>query len=378
MQIGILSEVTELEKRVAITPRIVKKLIELNHHVIIESGAGAGCFISDEEFLAAGANISNKKKDVLDSDVIFKVNPLTEKELADIRQGALVISFFEIEDQRHLINLYQKKQLSLVSMNDLPRVSRAQSMDALSSQASIAGYKAVLLGANYLSKYMPMLMTAAGTVLPSKVLVFGAGVAGLQAIATAKRLGAYVEAIDVRDAVKEQVESLGAKFVVPENSIDDAEDEDGYAKAVSEEKQNILDKLSSKHVAAADLVITTAQIPHKKAPVLVTQSMVELMAPGSVIIDLAAASGGNCALTERDKVIQHNGVYVYGMTNIVSTMAASASQLYANNMYNLFTGMFADNDFKDRKDEILQAALVFSDGDVFSKRAKQEIDRSKK
>ena len=343
MLIGIPKEVLSHESRVAVTTDIVKKLVSGNHKVCIEKNAGLKSFISNQDFINLGATISENISDIYNADIIFKVNPPTKDELGLIKEGIKIITFFQIKDQIDLLQIYIDKKITLFSMNHVPRTTLAQNMDALSSQSNIAGYKSAIIGASYIPKYMPLLMTAAGTIRPAKVLILGAGVAGLSAIATAKRLGAQVFAFDVRPVVKEQVESLGAKFIeVKTGNEDEGVGDGGYAKETSEDYKKKQGELINQTIEKMDMVITTALIPERPAPILITKEMVESMKPGSVIMDLAAPNGGNCELTKQDEVINHNGVTIDGMTNLPGTMPAHASFLYAKNLNNLFSYIFKD------------------------------------
>ena len=366
MLIGIPKEVLSNENRVAITTDIVKKLISANHKVYIESNAGEKSFTSNEEFTESGATIANNVSDIYNADIIFKVNPPTKDELDLINEGKTIITFFQIKDQVDLLNTYINKKLTLFSMNHVPRTTLAQNMDALSSQSNIAGYKAAIIGASYLPKYMPLLMTAAGTIKPAKVLIIGAGVAGLAAIATAKRLGAQVFAFDVRPVVKEQVESLGAKFIeVETDNSDDGVGDGGYAKETSEDYKKKQGELIEKTIEKMDIVISTALIPERPAPILITKQMVESMKAGSIIMDLAAPNGGNCELTKQDEVITYNGITIDGMVNLPGTMPTHASSLYAKNLNNLFSYIFKDENTElDMEDEIINGSMLFNKGKI--------------
>ena len=377
MLIGIPKEVLSNENRVAITTDIVKKLISANHKVYIESNAGEKSFTSNEEFTESGATIANNVSDIYNADIIFKVNPPTKDELDLINEGKTIITFFQIKDQVDLLNTYINKKLTLFSMNHVPRTTLAQNMDALSSQSNIAGYKAAIIGASYLPKYMPLLMTAAGTIKPAKVLIIGAGVAGLAAIATAKRLGAQVFAFDVRPVVKEQVESLGAKFIeVETDNSDDGVGDGGYAKETSEDYKKKQGELIEKTIEKMDIVISTALIPERPAPILITKQMVESMKAGSVIMDLAAPNGGNCELTKQDEVITHNGVTIDGMVNLPGTMPTHASSLYAKNLNNLFSYIFKDENTElDMEDEIINGSMLFNKGKINNEIVKNFMEK---
>ena len=363
-RIAIPAETAANETRVAATPETVKKYVAMGCDVVVQKGAGAKAFFHDAAYEEAGATLAEDfSAAVQGAEVILKIQPLNQDELAQVGQGVVVASL-HAPFTNPLLEDYNKQGLTSFCMEMIPRTSRAQSMDVLSSQANIAGYKAVLLALEHYQRFMPMLMTAAGTVQPAKVLVMGAGVAGLQAIATARRLGAMVEAFDVRLAAKEQVESLGAKFVeVPQD--EDAEDEGGYAKEMSEEYKQKQAELIAKHAANADIVITTALIPGKPAPVLITEDTVSRMKKGSVIVDMAVEFGGNCPLSEKDAVWSQDGVTLVGVSNIPALLATDASSLYAKNMLN-FMGLMLDKETGalniDREDDIIEGALLCMNG----------------
>ena len=374
MRFGIPAETRANETRVAATPETVKKLTAPGHHsVVIQSGAGAGSNIPDEQFTAAGATMVASAADVYQQcDLVLKVRGPDQQELAQLRRGQILIGLLTPHDRDGIAALAQQG-ITAFAMEALPRISRAQNMDVLSSQANIGGYKAVLMAANAYGRLMPMLMTAAGTVKAARVVVMGVGVAGLQAIATAKRLGAVVEATDVRPETKEQVESLGAKFI--EVPLTDAEKElakgqGGYAREMGEDYRKRQAALVAERIRQADIVITTALIPGRPAPVLVTEEMVKSMRPGSVIVDMAVEQGGNCPLSERDRTVVKHGVTLIGITNLPALVAADASALYARNLLN-FLGLMLDaktGEFRiDREDEIIAGTLVCMDGEVMRK-----------
>ncbi|HET9664393.1 MAG TPA: Re/Si-specific NAD(P)(+) transhydrogenase subunit alpha, partial [Burkholderiales bacterium] len=345
MKLGIPAETRPNETRVAATPETVKKLTASGHHaVVIEAGAGAGSSIPDEQFTAAGATIASSAAEVYQqSDIVLKVRAPGPQELAQLRRGQLLIGLLNPHDKDGIAAL-ANQGVAAFAMEALPRISRAQNMDALSSQANIGGYNAVLMAANAYGRLMPMLMTAAGTVKAARVVVMGVGVAGLQAIATAKRLGAVVEATDVRPETKEQVESLGAKFIeVPltEGEKELAKGQGGYAREMGEDYRKRQAALVAERIKQADIVITTALIPGRPAPVLVTEEMVKSMRPGSVIVDMAVEQGGNCPLSERDKTVVKHGVTLIGIANLPALVAADASALYARNLLN-FLGLMLD------------------------------------
>ena len=371
VKIGVPREAAVGERRVALVPETATKLIAAGLEVALEAGAGDAADFPDDVYRAVGVELVSEKRAVLaDADVVFKVQPPTEAEVGLLKRGALLISFLQPATQGEVIAALAGQGVTAFSLELLPRISRAQSMDALSSQASLAGYKAVLMAANRLGKYFPMLMSAAGTIPPARVLVLGAGVAGLQAIATARRLGAVVEAYDVRPAVKEEVQSLGAKFL--EFELEAQEGQGGYAGAQSEEFLQKQRELLTERVGAADVVITTAAIPGRRAPVLVTEAMVRGMRRGSVIVDLAAESGGNCELTELDRVVEVDGVFVDGTGNVPSTIPLHASQLYARNVANLFLHLYGDGKVDvDFEDEITRGACVTHGGEIVHQRARE-------
>lgn len=375
MKIGIIKEKNISENRVAVTPEIIKKISSLNHNILIEAGAGEKSFISDKEYIDAGATISSNSSDILNSEIILKVNAPTKDELNSIKKEATIITFFQIKDEIDNIEIYINKKLTVLSMSHIPRTSLAQNMDALSSQSNIAGYKATIIGANHISKYMPLLMTAAGTIRPAKVLIIGAGVAGLAAIANAKRMGAQVYAFDVRPVVKEQVESLGAKFIEVENDGKEGVGEGGYAKEVSEEYKKKQGELIKEAIKNMDLVISTALIPERPAPILIDKAMVESMKSGSAIIDLAALNGGNCELTKTDEIITHNHITIDGRSNIPSTMPEHASQLYAKNLFNLFNHIYDENNDLNMKEEITNGSTLINKGTINNNLLQKFLDQ---
>ena len=366
MIISIPKETNLNETRVAATPQSVKELIKAGYKVKIQTGAGSKSFISDAAYKEVGANIIEVDADLYkESDIIIKVAPPTPEEISLLSKNSILISFFQPTIELKSVKAMTDSRITGLSMHLVPRTTLAQKMDALSSQANIAGYKAVLMGSAHMSVYMPLLMTAAGTIRPAKVLILGAGVAGLQAIATAKRLGAQVEAFDVRPEVKEQVESLGAKFVEVLSDSDDGVGEGGYAKETSAEYKQKQEELIREHISKADMVITTALIPGRKAPILISRDVVELMKPGAVIMDLAAENGGNCELTKQDEVISHNEVIIDGTANIPATMPIHSSELYAKNISALVLYMTKDNEINlDMDDEIISGSTFTHNGEV--------------
>jgi NAD(P) transhydrogenase subunit alpha len=374
MHIGIPAETHSGEKRVAATPETVKKLTAAGHHkILVQSGAGIAASIPDSEFAASGASIAGSAAEVYaQSEIVLKVRGPEGPELAMMRKDGILIGLLAPQ-QVSQIEAYAKHGLTAFAMELLPRISRAQSMDVLSSQANIGGYKAVILAADTYQRFFPMLMTAAGTVKAARALVLGAGVAGLQAIATAKRLGCVIEAFDVRPAVKEQVASLGAKFVeVPlsEEEKKQAETAGGYAREMSEDYKRRQAELIHARAVASDIVITTALIPGRPAPVLIKEDTVKAMKPGSVIVDMAVEAGGNCPLSELDKIVVKHGVNIIGIANLPALVAADASALYARNLLNFLNLML---DAKtgalniNREDEIIAGTMVCMNGEVIKK-----------
>src|SRR5437879_3759215 len=372
MKVGVPKETLAGERRVAIVPETARGLVKATIQVMVEAGAGEPAFFSDAAYIDAGANVTDAPT-AFAADAVLKVQPPPADEIGRLREGSVLISFLQPATNADVIGALAKRKVSAFSLDLVPRISRAQSMDALSSQAGIAGYKAVLLGANHLPKFFPLLMTAAGTVAPARVLVMGAGVAGLQAIATARRLGGVVEAYDVRPAVKDEVKSLGATFL--ELPLETQEGAGGYAKEQSEDFLRRQRELIGDRVAASDVVITTAAIPGRKAPILVTADMVRRMRAGSVIVDLAAEPGGNCELTEPGKIIQVGGVTIDGTKNLPSTMPVHASQLYSKNVSTLLLLLIKDGALRlDFTDEIVKGACVTYNGEVVNPRAKELLE----
>jgi len=371
MIIGVPKETMAGERRVALVPASIGPLKKLGLNVIVERDAGLAAGFTNQQYEEKGATIYDDRPAVFrDADAIaqvrtFGANPEAGGgDVEHIKQGQLVIGHAEPLTNHDQTNAIKDRGAVLVAMELVPRITRAQSMDALSSQANLAGYRAVLLAAHYQTKIFPLMMTAAGTVKPAKVFVIGAGVAGLQAIATAKRLGAVVSATDVRPATKEQVESLGGKFVMVEEAM--AEGEGGYAKELTPEQQQKQKELVAQVVAESDVVITTAAIPGRKAPVLVTEAMVKAMHPGAVIVDMAAERGGNCELTQEGQVTEAHGVTIVGSTNLPSTLATDASATYATNIVKLM-GEMMDKEGKlnlDLENEVIAGVVVTKDNDV--------------
>lgn len=363
MKIGVLKETKPFETRVALTPDLVKQITKKGFEVIIENEAGVSSSFSDDKYANSGAKVGSRKE-VCQSDVVLKVNALNLDEIELCKEGNVAISFLYAYTIPEVVNALKAKKISAFSMDAVPRISIAQKMDALSSQANLAGYKTVILGANALGRIFPLLMTAAGTITPVKVLIFGAGVAGLQAVATAKRLGAVVEVTDVRPETKEQVESLGGKFLTVEG-VEGVKIEGGYAKEVSAEFLQKQKELVEAKIKEADLVITTALVIGKKAPVLVSEDMVKSMKTGSVIVDMAVESGGNCAVSEINKTVVKHGVTIIGESNLPALLPVNASQLYATNISTLLYHLTDDNGFKwDMEDEITKGSLITHGGEL--------------
>ncbi len=379
MIVGICKETFPGERRIALIPEVIPGLTKQSLDVVVEAGAGQEAGILDSAFEAKGARVVPSRSEVFaEADIVVQVRSLganPEVGRADLelmRSGQTIIGFSEPLSAPELVRDVGNTGVTSFAMELLPRISRAQSMDALSSMATIAGYKAVLLAAGTLPKMFPMFMTAAGTVKPAKVLVVGAGVAGLQAIATAKRLGAVVSAYDIRPAVKEQVESLGARFVEVELEAGKAEGKGGYAKAMTEEFYREQRELMAKVVAGNDVVITTAAVPGKKAPLLVTRDMVKGMAPGSVVVDLAAERGGNCELTKPDETVVEGGVTILGPTNLPSTVPYHASQMYSKNISTLLVHLVKDGMLElNLEDEITREMLLTHGGEVVQPRVRE-------
>ena len=369
MKLAILKERRAGETRVAATPDTVKKLKGLGLEMTVETGAGSGAHISDADYTAAGANIAPDAANALkDADIVLKVRGPEANEIAAMKKGAVFAALLAPYTEKDAIAQLAAAGVTAFAMEFIPRISRAQSMDVLSSQANLAGYKAVIDAAAEFGRAFPMMMTAAGTIAPARAFIMGVGVAGLQAIATARRLGAIVSATDVRPATKEQVESLGASFVaVIDDEFKQAETASGYAKPMSAEYQAKQAALVAEHIKKQDIVITTALIPGRKAPVLVTAEMIQTMKPGSVIVDLAAEQGGNTPLTKPDEVVQTHGVTIMGYTNLPARLASDTSSLFARNLFNFVslivdkkTGALALN----WDDEIVKGAGLTRDGEI--------------
>ncbi|MFY9487861.1 MAG: Re/Si-specific NAD(P)(+) transhydrogenase subunit alpha [Solirubrobacterales bacterium] len=367
MRIAVPKESIAGENRVAATPETVEKLVKSGNEVFVQTGAGEAAGHPDSQYSDAGAQIKNDAGQTVDgADAVVRVRKPSPDEISSLPEGSILISYLDPLTDEDTKRALAARKISAFAMESIPRTTRAQSMDSLSSQATVSGYKAVLIAADESPKFLPMLTTAAGTVRPAKLFVIGAGVAGLQAIATGRRLGAIVSGFDVRPAVREQVESLGAKFVEIDLGTDDAETAGGYAKELTDEQKAKQTELMSQTVIDSDIVITTAAIPGRKAPELIPADVVAQMRPGSVIVDLAAETGGNCTVTQLGQTVVHNGVKVIGPDNLPSKMPLHASQLYAKNVSNLLELMIDEDAGKiiDFDDEILAGACVTHDGQL--------------
>ena len=377
--LAILHEAKDGETRVAMTPDVVKQWVEKGVNVVVETGAGAMASCTDESYKEAGATIAKTAKEATSKANILVALQMPSAEVLDLLpEGALVISFVWGLAHPERITEFTKRGLQALSMDAIPRTSRAQTMDALSSMSNIAGYKSVLIAASTLDRYLPMMMTAAGTVPPAKALIVGAGVAGLQAIATAKRLGAVVEAYDIRPVVKEQVQSLGAKFVVIPLEEEDTESTGGYAKELSDRNKEIQRETLAKHVAKSDIVITTALIPGRPAPKLIFEDMVEAMGEGAVIVDLAAEQGGNCVYTKANETVVEHGVKIVGPVNLPATLGYHASQLYAKNIHALLQLVIQEGAIHlDMSDDIIEAALITAEKPAESSAVSPATDTEK-
>jgi NAD(P) transhydrogenase subunit alpha len=370
MRIGVVRESAPGERRVALVPDTVSRLAKSGNELVVERGAGEASSFPDRQYTEAGASIG----DAWSAELVVKVAKPSDEELARLREGTVLIAFLQPLTNHALVRELGRRRVTALSMDAIPRITRAQPMDALSSQATVAGYKAVLLAAAALPKFFPMLTTAAGTIAPAKAFVIGAGVAGLQAIATARRLGAVVEAFDTRPVVKEQVQSLGAKFLEVDLG-ETGEGAGGYAKELSAEAHRKEVELLAKAVKENDIVITTAAIPGRPAPKLITADMVRSMRPGSVIVDLAAETGGNCELTEAGKIVDVEGVRVDGTVNLPSTMPYHASQMYSRNVASLLALMIAKDGrlTLDMSDEVIRGTVITKDGEVVHDQTRKAV-----
>ncbi len=370
--IGILKE-PDGENRVAALPEIAAQLVKMNFTVLVESGAGAKAFASDEDYKAQGAEIGDKAKVLSSSDVILRINSLTKDEITQLKQGAIALAVFQPFFNPETVKLLLAQKVTGFSLETIPRTTRAQSMDILSSQATVAGYKAVLVAAANLPKFFPMFMTAAGSITPAKVLILGAGVAGLQAISAARRLGGVVEAFDTRSAVKEEVMSLGAKFVEVEGAKDDAA-AGGYAVEQSEEFKQKQRQAIHDHAVKSDVIITTAQIPGRKAPVLITKETVAAMKKGSVIVDLAASTGGNCELSKNEETVDVNGVKIVGSSFLPSTVPFDASKMFGKNVLTFLKLILNDGKINlNFEDDLVKGTCITHNGEIINEKVKEVV-----
>ncbi|MGA2187620.1 MAG: Re/Si-specific NAD(P)(+) transhydrogenase subunit alpha [Steroidobacteraceae bacterium] len=368
--IGILRETAANETRVAVVPEIATKLKALGARVLIERGAGAAAHFPDAAY--ADAEISDAAAILSNANVLLKVQPPSLDEVNSLNEGALVIGFMQAYARPDLVRALKARRITSFSMELVPRISRAQSMDALSSQAAVAGYKSVLIAANTLEKFLPMLTTAAGTIRPASVLVIGAGVAGLQAIATARRLGAVVEAYDVRSATKDQVKSLGAKFV--ETGVS-AEGAGGYARELTADEKLKQQEVLDGRIAASDIVISTASVPGRAAPRIVSRTAVERMKAGSVVVDIAAEQGGNCELTKAGETVNHGNVKILGPVNLPASLPYHASEMYARNLFNLLKPALANGELAiDWNDEVFVGAVLTHDGQIKHEATRKSVE----
>ena len=372
MKISVPKETAAGERRVALVPEVAQRLVQPGgHEVVVESGAGAGAHHPDAEYTEAGTTIG----DGFSGDVVAKVGPPSAEEIGRLPQGAVLVGFLQPLTATDTVRALAEAGVTAFAMEAIPRITRAQSMDALSSQATVAGYRAALIAAQELGRFFPMLTTAAGTVRPATVMVLGAGVAGLQGIATARRLGAVVQAFDVRAAVKEQIESLGARFLELDLGLEDAEAAGGYARQLTDEEQQRQRELLAEEIGKVDAVISTAAVPGRPAPLLVIENAVKNMKPGSVIVDLAAETGGNCELTEPGQTVVKHDVTIVGPLNLASSMPDHASQLYAKNVQNLVELMVSEEGGLelDFEDEIIAGACITRDGEIVHEGAKAAV-----
>jgi NAD(P) transhydrogenase subunit alpha len=368
--VGALAETAGSETRVAVVPEIATKLKAAGARVLIERGAGVQSRFPDSAY--ADAEIADAATILASADVLLKVQPPSPAEVSALKRGAVVVGFMQAYARPDLVRALKAAGLTSLAMELVPRISRAQSMDALSSQASLAGYKAVLIAANALDKFLPMLTTAAGTIRPSSVLVIGAGVAGLQAIATARRLGAVVEAYDVRSATKEQVKSLGAKFVDTGVSADGA---GGYARELTAEEKAKQQEVLDSRIAVSDAVISTASVPGRPAPRIISRAAVERMKPGSVIVDIAAEQGGNCELTRAGETVEHQGVRIMGPVNLAASLPFNASEMYSRNLFNLLKPALDKGVLNiDWKDEVFAGAALTHAGEIKNEAARKAVE----
>lgn len=375
MIIGILKEPAE-ENRVSILPEIAGQLVKLKFDVKVETNAGIKSYVSDADYQKNGASMVTREEVLTTSDLVIAINPLASQELSRLKSGSILVAVFQPMANKDFVVQLLERDITSFSMDMVPRTTRAQSMDILSSQATVAGYKAVLMAATHLPKFFPMFMTAAGSITPAKVLILGAGVAGLQAIATAKRLGGVVEAFDTRSAVKEEVKSLGAKFIEVEGAAESVA-AGGYAVEQTKEFQDRQKQKIYDSAVKADVIITTAQIPGKKAPVLIPKTTVDAMKPGSVIVDLAASTGGNCELTQNNQVITtENKVIIIGDSNIPSTLPADASKMFGKNVMNFLKLMLNDGQINlNFEDDIVKGTCITYKKEIVNPRVKEALSK---
>jgi NAD(P) transhydrogenase subunit alpha len=370
--IGILKE-PDSENRVSALPEISSQLVKMNFKVLVEDGAGNKAFASNEDYIQQGAEIADKSKVLTESDILLRINSLNKEEISKLKKGSIALAIFQPFFNPEIVKLLLTQGVTAFSLETIPRTTRAQSMDVLSSQATVAGYKAVLVAASNLPKFFPMFMTAAGSITPAKVLILGAGVAGLQAISTARRLGAVVEAFDTRSAVKEEVQSLGAKFVEVEGAKEDAA-AGGYAVEQTEEFQKRQRQAIHEHAVKSDVIITTAQIPGRKAPILITKETVASMKKGSVIIDLAASTGGNCELSENEKTIDAGGVKIIGSSFLPSTVPFDASKMFGKNILNFLKLILKDGSINlNFEDDLVKGTCITHNGEIVNEKLKEII-----
>ena len=373
MTVGILHEPL-FESRVSSLPEHIAQLIKQNINVVVETGSGKNAFASDEHYLKVGAQICSREQVLQNSELVLSIHPLNSEDMRLLKKEAVLIGMYNPLGQTTLLNDWASGQVSVFSLDMLPRTTRAQTMDVLSSQANIAGYRAVLMAAYYLPKYFPMFMTAAGSIAPAKVLILGAGVAGLQAIATARRLGAVVEVFDTRPSVKEEVMSLGAKFVEVEGAAD-ASAAGGYAVEQTEEYRQKQQQRIAEVSMKADVIITTAQIPGRKAPVLITEAILESMKPGALIIDMAASTGGNTAKTKNNETVVFNQVSIIGDSNLASGMPADASKLYGKNVLNFLQLIISKEGVLNLnfEDDLVKGSCMTHQGEIVNQRVKESL-----
>lgn len=374
MKVGILQETKSGEQRVALVPKDLSALAKRGAEAIVESGAGQAAFFTDEAYAEAGAQVADRQRVLAEAELLLTVRGLDEDDAASARDGAAVAGFLAPLDDPARMGRLAERKLTLLAVEMIPRITRAQSMDALSSMAMIAGYKAVLLAAQHAPCLFPLMMTAAGTLTPARVFVIGAGVAGLQAIATARRLGAQVEGYDIRPEVKEQIESLGASFVELDVGMERATGSGGYAAQQSQEYYRRQQEALGKRLAEVDVVISTAAVPGRRAPVLLPEAIMARLKPGAVVIDLAAERGGNCALTVPGEAVTRDGVVIDGPLNVPATVPAHASQMYSKNMANLASLLISEGELHlNLEDEIVRGALIAHGGEVVNQAVREAL-----